>query len=207
MPSTKPASSVADGFAARLRGLERARARMERLHAESTVTTRDLEHMYGAIFLAAVALFEASIEDLFLKLLTGRVRLPNPVRPRASFRSDAAARTVVFSGHKYLDWTPYDRTLKRAEVLFYDGRPFTGLTNVEQHTIKRACIIRNAIAHRSAHAATQFRKGIVEQLTLAPRERTPTGFLRSLHSTAPDVTRYEQIVGDLLSISRKLGGK
>ena len=177
---------------------------MERLYSESLVAKRDVEHIYGAIFLGAYASFEGMLEDLFLKLLTARVRLPRSVRSKVIFRSDLAARGVVFGERKYVDWVPYDRTTKRAESLFYGGRPFSKLDANEKNLIKAVCIIRNAIAHQSGHARKQFDKEVVSNLTLAPRERTPTGFLRSLHSSAPNVTRYEQLIGDLISIARNL---
>ena len=177
---------------------------MERLYAQSMVAKRDVEHIYGAIFLGAYASFEGMLEDLFLKLLTARVRLPRSVRSKVTFRSDIVARTIIFEGRNYVDWLPYERTLKRAENLFYGGRPFTRLDSNEKGLIKAVCTIRNAIAHQSGHARKQFDKDVVSNLTLAPRERTPTGFLRSLHSSAPSVTRYEQLIRDLTAIARNL---
>jgi hypothetical protein len=164
----------------------------------------DVEHIYGAIFIGAFTAFEAMIEDLFFKLLTSRVKAPQSVRSKVIFRSGATARAVVFGDRKYLDWVPYDRTVQRAENLFYGGRPFTRLDSNDISRIKTICIIRNAIAHKEGHARRQFERDVVSALTLAPRERTPTGFLRSLHSTAPNVTRYEQLVGDLTSIARTI---
>lgn len=177
---------------------------MERLYARSLVAKRNVEHIYGALFIGAFASFEGMLEDLFLKLLTGRVRVPRSVRSKVTFRSDIVARGIVFGDHKYLDWTPYDRTLKRAERLFYGGRPFSKLDPNEIGRIKMLCAIRNAVAHQSAHARKQFDKEVISNLILTPRERTPTGFLRSLHSSTPDVTRYEQLIGDLTSIARNL---
>src|SRR6266849_9819453 len=100
---------------------------MERLYTQSMIAKRDVEHIYGAIFLGVYASFEGMLEDLFLKLLTARVRVPHSVRSKVTFRSDMTARGVVFGDRKYLDWVPYDRTVKRAENLFYGGRPFTRL--------------------------------------------------------------------------------
>lgn len=144
------------------------------------------------------------LEDLFLKLLTARVKCPRSVRSKVAFRSDAVAKDVVFGHRPYLNWVPYDETEKRAGILFYGGRPFTKLTPNEKAQIKKAFLIRNAIAHREGHARRKFDKEIVSSLSLAPRERTPTAFLRSFHSITPNVTRYEQMIGDLVSIARNL---
>lgn len=115
---------------------------MERLCAQSMVGKRDTEHVYGAIFISACASFEAMVEDLFFKLLTSRVRCPGSVQSKVAFRSDLAARGVVFGDRKYLDWVPYDLTVKRAETLFYGGRPFTKINSNEKALIKKACVIK-----------------------------------------------------------------
>lgn len=188
----------------RLQGLEQTRAKMERLYAQSMVAKRGVEHIYGAIFLGAYTSLEAMLEDLFFKLLTSRLRAPHSVQSKAVFRSDLAARAVVLGDRKYLDWVPYERTLKRAESFFYGGRPFSRLSPNDIARIKAVCVIRNAIAHKEGHARRLFDREIVSANTLAPRERTPTGYLRSLHSTSPNVTRYEQLIGDLTSIARNL---
>jgi len=200
----KPASSVVEAFVTRLQALEQTRIKMERLHTHTMIAKRDIEHIYGAIFLAAYASFEAMLEDLFFKLLTSRVRPPRLVKLKATFSSDSVARDVVFGKRKYLDWVPYDRTIERAESLFYGGRPFTKLDSNEKLQVKAVCIIRNAIAHKDGHARRRFDKEVISGHALAPRERTPTGYLRSLHSTTPNVSRYEQLVGELTSIARNL---
>ena len=188
----------------RLRVLEKTRAKMETLYAQSLVGKRDVEHIYGAIFIGAYTAFESMLEDLFLKLLTSSVKASRSVKSKATFNSAAAARSIVFGGKNYLDWIPYDKTLERAEQFFYSGQPFTKLSSHEKGRIKTVCLIRNAIAHSSSHARKQFDVSVVSTLTLQPRERTPNGLLRSLHSTTPNVTRYEQLVGDLTSIAHSL---
>ena len=195
---------MVSAFIGRLRGLEHTRANMENLFRSSLIPKRDVEHLYGAIFLAVYAAFEAMVEDLFLKLLTRRVSGPRSVRSKAEFGSYSVARAIAFGGRPYVDWVPYDNTLKRAELHFYGARPFSKLSQHEKGVIKDVCTIRNAVAHQSGYARKVFDRHIIARLTLAPRERTPTAFLRSLHSSAPDVTRYEELVSELISIARNL---
>lgn len=154
--------------------------------------------------MTAFASVESLIEDLFLKLLVRRVAAPSGVNPRVIFKSDMVARQIVFAGRNYVDWIPYSRTTERANLFFSGGRPFQVLGNPERETLESAAIIRNAIAHQSGHARRTFDDKIVARYVLAPRERTPTGFLRSLHSAAPNVTRYEQLASDLSLIARIL---
>lgn len=184
--------------------LERTRAKMEILYRQSKVARRDVEHIYGAVFLTAFASFEGMIEELFLRMLARRVSIPAKVRPKTTFRSSGVARDIVFGGRHYVDWVPYERTTERAELFFSGGRPFSNLDQNERRIIHAACIVRNAIAHQGRHARQQFNAHIVSRYTLAPRERTPAGFLRSLHSSAPNITRYEELVSELAVLARKL---
>lgn len=198
------ASTVYDALGARLSSLERTRAKMEQLHSEGRVARRDVEHAYGGIFLTAFSSLESLIEDLFLKLLVARVRPPANVNPRVFFKSDVVARQIVFAGRHYVDWIPYHRTTDRANLFFSGGRPFEALGDPEREVLESASIIRNAIAHQSRHARRTFDDRVVARYVLAPRERTPTGFLRSLYSAAPNVTRYEQLASEMSLIARKL---
>lgn len=177
---------------------------MEQLYFEGRVARRDVEHAYGAIFLTAFSSLESLIEDLFLKLLVARVAAPPGVNPRVIFKSDVVAREIVFAGRKYVDWIPYHRTTERANLFFSGGRPFQTLGKPDMDTLESASIIRNAIAHVSRYARRTFDDKVAAKYVLAPRERTPTGFLRSFHSAAPNVTRYEQLASEMSLIARKL---
>lgn len=177
---------------------------MESLFAASSVGRGDIEHIYGAIFFTAHASFESMIEELFLKLLVSRVAPPKGSNPRVILKSDRVAKEIVFAGRPYVDWVPYDRTIERAKLFFSGAHPFVDLDENDKATIKQATIIRNVIAHQGAYARSEFTKKVIANLLLTPRERTPAGFLRSLYSVAPSVTRYEQLTAEMTSIAMKL---
>jgi hypothetical protein len=177
---------------------------MEILFADLRIGRRDIEHIYGALFLAAFTSFEGMIEDLFLKLLVSRVVPPAGSAPRVLFKSDRVAKEIVSGGRKYIDWLPYYRTEDRAKLFFSGARPFADLSDNEKLVIRNVCIIRNAIAHQGSYARSEFTKKVIGNLPLTPRERTPVGFLRSPYGVAPRITRYQQLTNELSSTAWKL---
>ena len=87
--------------------------------------------------------------------------------------------TVVYGGKAYVNWLPYkEHTLKRAKLFFDSGEPFQQLSPLQKNKISEYHIIRNAIAHKSPNSLNHF-NNIIAQLALLPREKTPTGYLRS----------------------------
>lgn len=72
--------------------------------------------------------------------------------------------------------------------------------------IARVVCIRNALAHQSKYAKRKFREEVIGNMPLLPHEKTPTGFLRSAFRANPAQTRYEQLVIDLSTVTRKLCG-
>jgi hypothetical protein len=204
VPRIRSHSTVIEPLLARLQRLEATRIKLESLLLKDKVSRRDIEHIYGALFLSAVTAFEGMLEVLFMKLLTRRLKHPRRIRALVEFESDIIARRVVFGGRSYVDWLPYEQTTGRAKLFFASGRPFTHLEKPEKKSVEAWCAIRNALAHQSRFAQRRFHELIVAPRTLLPREKRPSSFLRSLHSTAPSVTQYEQIVGEMVSVAKKI---
>lgn len=203
MASKPHASKYAERFSKKLRGLERARAKLERLHVNGSLSRADVLMIYGSIYLVAVTHFEGFLEDLFFSLVMGSVHCPG-VHRRAEFISHLVAKDIIFKDG-YLKWLPYDETIKRAHIYFRSGIPFTNLDNNDQLILRQMSCTRNAIAHRSEHAIEKFEKQVLSGISLLPIERTPTGFLRSY--VAAGQTRYEHMAGELHEIAWKIVGK
>ena len=204
MPKPNKHSTVCNSFLVRLKRFELTRVKLESLYARRRVSRRDLEHTYGALFLAAITSFEGMLEILFLKLLCKKFAHPKKIRALVEFDSDSTARRIVFGGRNYVDWLPYEQTIGRARLFFASGRPFTYLEKQDRKAIEIWCVTRNALAHQSHFAQRRFYELVIEPRTLLPNEKRPTAFLRSLHSTAPDVTQYEQLAGEMISVAKKL---
>jgi hypothetical protein len=196
----RASKTLANEFRIKLRSLDSTRTRVEELHTTTSIPQKDVARVYESLFLNAVTLFEAFLEDLFIGLLVvgkGVVSGHSSIHPRIVVRSHQVAREVALQGRRYLDWLPYEQTGARAEVFFTGGRPFTLLSKPLKDDIQKCVWIRNAIAHRSDHARTVFLRNVVGSLSLPPRERIPSGYLRSILAAYPKQTRYEYLVARL----------
>jgi hypothetical protein len=201
----RPATSISDDFASRLRRFERSRAKLERLFLRGHLTSHDVSLFYEGIFLRTVTSFESLMEELFLGLLTGGIKSGPKIHPRVTFRSATIARDIMLGGKAYVDWLPYHHTEKRAYAFFRGGLPFCRLDKAEVKSLDRILTIRHAVAHQSRAARRRFETEVVGSTPLLPTERTPAGFLRSVFSGAPSPkTQYEDIAGNCALLARKL---
>jgi len=202
---SRPASDCADAFVAHLKSLNLTRQKMEVLARGRLLVRRDIEQAYEGLYLDAFTSMEHFLEQLFLGLLTARWQLPvSKCVPRVIFRSPAVCRDVVIGGRPYVDWLPYEHTEKRAAAFFRNGLPFCSLQAADKDAIRKCYHIRNAIAHGSDHAKSQFEAKVLGNARLLPRERTPAGYLRSQFLSSPPVTRYEGLALDMANVALHL---
>jgi len=191
-------------FQESLTRIDITRSRMEKLYAKRRISLADLESVYEALFLRAVTGLEAFLEELFVAILSGKIVYP---KARAQLRmhsiSKEALIDVLHQGGNFLDWLPFDKTEKRARIYLTNGRPFTDLDDGEKSMLKVITLIRNAIAHRSQHAISQFKDKVVAEQPLLPNERRPAGFLRSKVAAAQG-TKFETYIGKLGAIAAKI---
>lgn len=213
----KSANILSNKLISHLANIEKTRKKSEVLLRKGTLTNRDVNVIYSGLYLEAVVSFERFIEDLFTDLLSEKVNHPSKkVKPKTFFKSTQIARNVLLGERLYLDWLPYKKfTVKRAKRFFKKGLPFTGLdscfdTNTQPSIDKKIetitekiSIIRNVLAHKSAHSLKGFKNKIISSSSaLHSREKNPIGYLRGLHSSHPTpTTRYEQIINDIKYIS------
>ncbi|GEM_PF-547666 len=201
----KPAITCANDFVGHLRYIESTRSKTEKLLRDETIVRRDADQIYSGLYMEVVCSFEQFIEELFIGLLAGSLEhLSDRVIPRVTFRSHLVAREVVLGGSHYVDWLPYDHTEKRAKAFFRSGLPFTCLETRETHEIERVCYLRNAVAHKSTYSIRKFETKVIGDMKLSPRDRQPSGFLRTRFRISPVQTRYENFVAELADIARKL---
>jgi len=194
-----------NSFIGHLKYIELTRSKMEQLFSRKIIVRRDIEFIYEGIYLNAITHFENFIENLFINLLSNKAEHPSrDVKPKLLFSSTVICRDIVCAGKSYVDWFPYDFTIKRAKVYFKKGLPFTALEKADKKGISEILYIRNAIAHKSKHSVKMFTKHLIDGLILTPREKTPAGFLRSNYAASPPQTRYEFLIFQIVQIARKL---
>jgi hypothetical protein len=172
----KASTDVADACRRRARFLDQHSARMlGRSHAAA-----DKNQIVSGTLVSFYAFFERQLEALFLGLLTGSLAHPTAnVRPLAHFLSSEAADAIVRSGKKYIDWLPFERhTMERSRVYFENGEPFDRLSVAERRVLEELGLLRNALAHQSAHSLSRFHKVFVEGRALPTSQSTPAGYLR-----------------------------
>lgn len=207
----KSTTALSKQLIGHLANIEKTRRKSEELLRTGKLSDRDVNIIYSGLFLEAVVSFERFLEDLFVDLLSEKVRHPlKRIQPKLSFKSSVLAQDVLLNERQYLDWLPYRKyTAKRAVRFFKSGLPFTGLDGTIESTTDNISVIRNALAHKSAHSLKAFnKKFILSAGGLHSRETTPVGYLRGLHTSHPtDMTRYEQIINDMKKISILLTSK
>lgn len=199
------ASALLAEFHRRAKALDRARKRSEQLLSSGIAQRTDVELQYESLFINLVKAFENAIEKLFLGLMAGSIasRLAT-VRPIASAASVQSARRIVAGDRSYVDWLPYDRhTRKRAKAYFSKGLPFSRISKQSLQRLEQVSLIRNAIAHESTHSRRMFEVKVIGSTPLGPRDKTPAGFLRSIHAHNPSQSRFELYSAFLVQAGRE----
>ena len=195
-------NSLAVTFVSRSRALEKTRSKMEALLGAGYIGLADIEQVYVGLYLDIFTEFEATIENLFLGLLTGSLYSRTYfIRRQAKIKPVSMTRQVIFMGRSYLDWLPYrEQTIPRARNYFDDGKPFTLLTSSQESNLDDYCTIRNALAHKSDSARTKFQR-LINALPLLPHEKSPAGYLRSRPYSTSKQTQYEIAILELANNS------
>jgi hypothetical protein len=192
-------------FKRALQRLDGTRRRLESLHNQIRISRADVERLYSGLYVSAVTTFEGFLEELFVGIVTGKILFPaRKVRSKLQFRSSPEAISIICGERNYVDWLPYQETLKRAMAYLNGGRPFSNLEQPEQQKLVAIHQIRNAIAHASDYAMGIFEKKIIANHVLLPRERTPAAFLRTPIGAPGGPTRFEAYLGDLSQCAQQL---
>lgn len=205
----RPSHSLASAFGRRLRDLDRTRQSVDRAAAAGVLSSVEISQIYEGLFLAVSTSFETFLEDLFIGLLVQGIGLQSKrrdIHPRIVVRSHTIARELIIGigSREYADWMPFSHTLRRAEIMFRGGRPFSLVTDGDKQLLSQCHVIRNAIAHKSRHSISKFENQVIGSLPLPARERTPGGYLRSIFRAYPPQTRYEVLSARLLLLARSL---
>lgn len=201
----RPSNNIANELMGHLRYLDATRSKMEYLFKKGYIVRHDIEQIYEGLFIDAITSFEGLIEKLFIGLLLGNIKHTSAnVVPRVAFKSPKVAREIVLGGKPYVDWLPYNYTEQRANAFFRNGYPFTSLGQPEKNSLAKLWCIRNAIAHISQFSLKKFQQKVIGLLPLRPRERTPSGFLRSVFRTRPIQTQYEVSIIEICNLAFKI---
>ena len=201
----KHSRTLHNEFSIKVQALDAIRQSFENAFAAHIILDADIIQGYAGLYLDLFTEFEGLIENLFIGILSGAVSPNNTIVRRKITIKPVSKIESVLLGEKrvYMDWLPYDSTIKRANIYFDGGKPFTLLSIREKEKIKDYHKIRNAIAHKSKKTRNDFLK-IINGLTLLPIESTPQGYLRNIPNASTGQTQLEIIGNELTIISHKL---
>ena len=202
----KHSRTLHNEFSSKVQALDSTRQSFENAFTAHLISDIDIIQGYAGLYLDLFTEFEGLIESLFVGLLSGSVTPNNTSITRKLTIRPVAEIEPVLRGDKrvYMDWLPYpENTIKRANIFFVGGRPFTLLDSNEKNKISTYHKIRNAIAHKSKKASNAFQT-IISGLTLLPIESTPQGYLRNIPNPSTGTTQLEIIGNELTSITHKL---
>lgn len=189
--AAKPASIVSSRVARHALATSQYLQRVLAARSAGTLRARDVDRAFQGAYLEFYVTLEEEVEYLFYGLLMGRL-VNRGTRAKVVVRSESTAKQIVLGGKEYADWLPIRRTIDRAETFFYGGTPFDRLDDGHRSTFSDMKVIRDAIAHSGPHAATKFRKQIIEGRPIPVRERSPASYLAGLH--AGSRTRMDELI-------------
>lgn len=198
----KNSKKIHKEFLTKLKVLNRTRKNFEKAFSSNIINQDDIVQAYAGLYLDTFTEFESLIENLFFGILTGTIKANNAsVTRKVTIKPNNEIEPVVYSGKAYLDWLPYtDHTIKKANIYFIDGKPFSFLEQPQKDKLSNYHKIRNAIAHKSKKAMKEFNE-VIAGMTLLPLEKTPQGFLRNIPNRATKKTQLEIISEELKSIA------
>lgn len=193
-----------ENFQNRTSSIEITRNKMEGLLTSGAINLTDIEHLYAGLYMELFTEFESLLEALFFGLYNGTyISKHYSIVRKSKITPTTEIQPIVYGGKSYVNWLPYnDNTLKRAKLFFNLGEPFQQLTKTEMHSITNYHIIRNAIAHKSPYSLIQF-NNIISGLSLLPREKTPTGYLRSIPGSSGQ-NQFQIAIVELKLLTLKL---
>lgn len=198
--SSRKAKEVAEQFHAKVTRLNRTRERIEHAHRQGLLRVTDVETSYSGLFLQVVLAYETAMEDFVLGLLVkpgGIVSEDSSVRGSVNVRSYAHAHELASGpGGRFPSWIGNKDLLAIAKLLLNKGAPFVSVSSAQWHFVEQCRYIRNAVAHPSEHALSQFRRHVIQSTPLPQREQSVAGYLRGRGTSAAQ-TRWELFVAGL----------
>ncbi|MDJ0732057.1 MAG: hypothetical protein QNJ33_18930 [Crocosphaera sp.] len=189
-----------------VRKRETIRTKIENLLTNNILDENEVFIFYEGLFIGLFTDFEKFIGELFCGFVEGKITIYgykiNEIR-KVKIAPQSDIEEVILGGKQYLDWLPYERTIERAKIFFYDGIPFTNLDDDQKNNLRDYHKIRNAIAHKSRKSEAEFNKTI-KNSRLPPSEQTPGGYLRSKPRGQGQQTQYEIASAQLIQIALNL---
>jgi hypothetical protein len=164
------------------------------------VGARRIERIAGFALLDMHLGWEQFVEDVFVRYMCGATTSSafSPTLAAPPERNVGLAMRKLLASQPYLRWTSND-IISRATAFFANGDPFAQAVRSARQQLEDISIIRNAVAHRSEHAKSQFRQVVRRELGYNPRGMTVGRFLLTRRAmTASHGQPYIEYYADVL---------
>lgn len=195
-------STMHKKFVGRINNINSTRKKCEKLYEKHFINRDDIYLYYSGLYIEMITSVELYIERIFINLLCQNYVLrSSKCKPKLLVKSNRQARDIVLAGNKYIDWLPYDKTLKLADIYFQKGRPFSLVSKQDVRFLDFALCVRHSIAHKSKHSEKRLKQELEQRFVyLTDKEKHSIPFLRSMYSHSPATTYYEYIMSNVIRV-------
>ncbi|MGD1044227.1 MAG: hypothetical protein ABR936_02740 [Bacteroidota bacterium] len=174
-----------------LRGTQHRNLKQERIYQINELAFLD---MYLS--------WEDYLENTFVRFMCG-AKTKNCYSPKLFVCPPTLEHALKYfmTPKGYVEWTSAQAVSERAELVFKDGEPYSSAFRPVINILNQMRIIRNAIAHRSGKALSDFEDLVTDEIGYKPKGIRPGGFLFKTERTSN--TKYIQFYKDILEITAK----
>ena len=194
-------------YGGRIKRLRNCCARIDAELGCRHLSVTDCDLLYESSFLNATAFFESLLEDVFTEMVCGRPsqeqRHFSLVRPV----SKEAFRNIFRKNGEYAVVLPYPKMVEMAKVFLNDGLPFTLIDQPDRDLLSQSVKIRNAIAHKSRRAVSDFKRDVPGVNMLPSNRQVPGVFLRTIFRRDPIQKRIDLYFANYLRVLSEVVGR
>jgi hypothetical protein len=203
-------STPLDKLAYNFARINASRKRQSKLFENGLTKKNDIRFQINGLFLIAMRQFEFFLEEHLVALAADEVKFaPRSIDGKRiavqqinNEREPKNIQRLLNGGRSYVDFLPYDKSIRLAKVFLKKGYPFSLLPTTPKRQIEKCISIRNLVAHESIAARRSFKEKVLDVTPLPPYERNTAGYLM----TDFDMTRtnFEADISNLLAAARFL---
>lgn len=144
-----------------------------------SVPKKRKEKLCESSFLVLFTAWEDFLESTFENYLVLGAQCVPPIKIKAHFDNQTLAHEIICGERNYVDWVMANDVKKRALIYFKDGEPFKTALDLSKKDLEKMRILRNEIAHQSAHSKKKF-NSMVREIYGSGRANNAGGFLLSV---------------------------
>ena len=133
------------------------------------LTSKQMHLLTESILARAFSRFEEFLEQVFILYCQGKSTLGgDEVGSYIDPCNFDHAKQMLKAGMTFLDWNDADKIIARCETYLYADSPIYLAITTHKARLRNIRRVRNAIAHASSEAETQFRKTLQDELGALP---------------------------------------